>query len=133
MFKKLFVIISLCFLLSSCENGEFWRKYRDELRPQIHEEFIKQGVCHSEEDFSMSDNYCHDIFLLQGEKTLYVNFYIPKKNFNTFDHSALLNIFNKVYVRDRIDMEITFYNGGRIQAIKEDGTKKAFRVRYYSY
>lgn len=133
MFKRIFITVFLCFILSSCENGEFWRKYRDELKPQIHKEFIKQGVCASEEDFRMSGNYCNEIFLLQGEKALYVNFYIPKKNFNTFDYLVILNIFNNIYVRDNIDMVVTFYNGGRVHAVKEEGTKKAFEVRYYAY
>lgn len=126
MFKRIFIATVLCITLSSCE-GEPPRKYAAELRPKIHAEYIKQGICR-EDKSRMHGNDCNDVFFVGGVYTIHFTFYIPTEKFPTFDFAAILNMFNEIYIRDNVDLDIYFHNG-----TFGGDNKEVYRVRYYAY
>ena len=129
MLKQLCIALSLCFLLSACEGPEP-RKYAAELKPYIHKEFIKQGICHEDKSRITGDD-CDDAFFVGGGLTgrVYISIHVPTEKFLTFDYSAILNKVNEIYIRDNANIDVIFYNG----AYGTYPPDETFKVSYSFY
>ena len=127
MLKKLFMTISLCFILSSCGISETERKYAAELTPKMNEEFFRQGIC-------IAGERCSSVYYEGTNSRVYVNVYIPEEFISRVDYSAILNIISHICIRDNINITVTFFNGEPHGAMlnQKKGTKKTLEVRYYS-
>ena len=128
MLKKLFMTISLCFLLSSCGISETERKYAEELTPKMNEEFFRQEIC-------IAGGKCPTVLYGASDTNLWIQVYIPKEFINRVDYSAILNIISNICIRDNIDITVTFFSGEPHGTMlnQKKGTYKTFKARYYAY
>ncbi|MBR6026673.1 MAG: hypothetical protein IK065_03635 [Neisseriaceae bacterium] len=124
MMKKIFVYAIFCFILSSCEDRTYHEKIGKEIGIKLENEFKRQKIDDQLYDKNIKSEIVTYSPLHNG---IGYQFFIP--NYVSYNKANILYIFDEIYVRENINLIITFYDNNHKEYIKGNA-KKIAEVKY---